>query len=84
LFRVVLVVEARCMDCVGLQFSETKGENTLLIIDHLLMDSQLDFIDVLLAGLRLETQIEYSDEGTEMFVIAIFGKATLKDSRGNE
>ena len=65
-------------------FSETKGENALLIIDHPLTDSRLDFIDVLLADLELETQIEYSDEGTEMFVIAIFRKATSKDGGGDE
>ena len=65
-------------------FSETKGENAPLIIDHPLTDSRLDFVDVLLADLELETQIEYSDEGTEMFVIAIFGKATSKDGGGDE
>ena len=65
-------------------FSETKGGSAPLIIDHPLMDSQLNFIDVLLADLELETQIEDSNEGTEMFVIAIFGKATSKDGGGDE
>jgi len=65
-------------------FSETKGGSAPLIIDHPLMDSQLDFVDILLADLELETQIEDSNEGTEMFVIAIFRKATLKDGGGDE
>ena len=65
-------------------FSETKGGSALLIIDHPLMDSQLDFVDVLLADLELETQIEDSNEGTEMFVIVIFGKVILKDGGGDE
>jgi hypothetical protein len=65
-------------------FSEMKGGSTPLIINHPLMDSRLDFIDFLLADLKLETEIEDSNEGTEMLVIAIFGKATLKDSGGDE
>jgi len=61
-----------------------KGANAPLIIYHPLTDSRLDFIDVLLADLELETEIEDSNEGAEVSVIALFGKAPSKDGRGNE
>ncbi len=48
------------------------------------MDSQLNFVDVLLTDLELQTEIEESNKGAEMFVIAIFGKATFKDGGGNK
>ena len=48
------------------------------------MDSQLDFVDVFLTDLELQTEIENSNEGAEMFVIVIFGKATLKDGGGDK
>jgi hypothetical protein len=82
LFRFVLVVEAGCMDLVS--FSETKGANAPLIIYHPFTDSQLDFVNVLLTDLKLQTEIEDSNKGAEMIVIAIFGKATLKDSGGDK
>jgi hypothetical protein len=63
---------------------ETKGGSTLLIIDHPLTDFQLNFVDVLLTDFELETQIEDSNKGTEMFVIALIGKVILKDSGGDE
>ena len=65
-------------------FSEMKGGSALLIIDHPLTDSQLDFVDVLLTDFELETQIEDSNKGTEMFIIALIGKAILKDGGGDE
>jgi hypothetical protein len=58
--------------------------NAPLIIYHPFMDSQLDFIDVLLTDLELQTEIEDLYKGAKMFVIAIFRKATLKDSGGNK
>ncbi len=48
------------------------------------MDSQLNFVDVLLTDLELQTEVDESNKGAEMFVIAIFGKATFKDSGGNK
>ena len=65
-------------------FSEMKGKNTLLIIYYPLTDSQFDFVDILLADLKLETQIENSDKGAEMFVIVLFGKAMSKHGGSNE
>ena len=65
-------------------FSETKGKNALLIIYYPLTDSQFDFVDILLVDLKLETQIENSDEGAEMFVIVLFGKAMSKHSESDE
>ena len=44
------------------------------------MDSQLDFVDVLLTDLELQTEIEDFNKGAKMCVIVTFGKATLKDS----
>ncbi len=61
-----------------------KGANILLIVYHPFMDSQLDFVDVLLTDLKFQTKIEESNKGAEMFVIAIFGKATFKDGRGDK
>ncbi len=58
--------------------------NALLIIYHPFTDSQLDFVDVFLTDLELQTEIENSNEGAEMFVIVIFGKATLKDGGGDK
>ena len=60
-------------------FLETKGENAPLIIYHPFMDSQLDFVNVLLTDLKLQTEIEDSNKGAEMIIIANFGKATSKD-----
>ena len=37
------------------KMSEMKGGNALLIIYHPLTDSRLDFVDPLLADLKLET-----------------------------
>ena len=65
-------------------FLEMKGVNALLIIYHPLTDSQLNFINVLLADLKLETETEDSNEGAKVSVIALFGKVLSKDSRGNE
>ena len=63
---------------------ETKGANVLLIVYHPFTDSQLNFVDVLLTDLELQTEVDESNKGAEMFVIAIFGKATFKDSGGNK
>ena len=65
-------------------FSETKGANAPLIIYHPFTDSQLDFVDNLLTDLKLQTEIEDSNKGAEMFVIATFGKATSKDGGGDK
>ena len=61
-----------------------KGANTPFIIYHPFADSQLDFVDVLLTNLELEAEIEDSNKGAEMFVVALLGKATPKDNRGDE
>ena len=61
-----------------------KGGDTLLIIDHPFMNSQLDVVDILLTDLELETQIEDSNKGTEMHVIMLFRKAISKNGGGNE
>ena len=66
------------------KISEMKWGNTLLIIYHLLTDSQLNFVDLLVTDLKLETQIKDSDKGAEMFVIVRFGEATLKHSGSNK
>ena len=84
LFRPVLVVDAECIDQISLQFSETKGRNTLLIFHHPSMNSQIDFIDFLHADLELKTEVENPNQGAEMIVIAGFGKAISKHSGGNE
>ena len=60
-------------------FLETKGANAPLIIYHPFTDSQLNFVNVLLTDLELQTEIEDSNKGAEMFIIASFGKATSKD-----
>ena len=65
-------------------FSETKGKNALLIIYYPLTDFRFDFVNILLADLKLETQIENSDKGAEMFVIVLFGKAMLKHGGSDE
>ena len=54
-FRLVLVVEAGCVDQVNLQFFGNERGNTPLIIYHPLANSCLDFVDLLLADLKLET-----------------------------
>ena len=82
-FRLVLVVEAGCVDRVSLRFLTKRG-NAPLIIYHPFTNSQLDFVDVHLTDLKLQTEIENSNEGAEMFVIAIFWKATSKDGGGNK
>jgi len=86
LFGVVLVVEAGCMDRISIRLfgNERGGGDTPLIIDHPFTNSRLDVVDVLLADLELKTQIEYSNEGAEMFVITLFRKAILKNGGGNE
>ena len=86
LFRVILVVEAGCVDCISIQLFRNKrgGGDTLLIIDHPFMNSRLDVVDVLLTDLELKTQIEYSNKGAEMFVITLFRKAILKNGGGNK
>jgi hypothetical protein len=56
-------------------WKKKKGANAPLIIYHPFTDSQLDFVDVLITDLELQTEIKDSNKGTEMFVIAIFGKA---------
>jgi len=61
-----------------------KGGNAPLIIYHPAMNSQLDFIDILLADFKLETQIKDSNKGAEMFVILRFGKAILEHGGGDE
>jgi len=65
-------------------FPAMKGTNVLLIIYHPFMDFQLNFINVLLSDLELQTEIEDSNKGAEMLVIATFGKATSKDSGGDK
>ena len=65
-------------------FPATKGMNAPLIIYHPFMDSQLNFIDVLLSDLELQTEIEDSNKGAEMLVIATFGKVTSKDGEGDK
>ena len=42
---------------------------------------QLNFIDFLLTDLELQTEIEDSNRGAEMFVMAIFWKATSKGDK---
>ena len=74
------VVDAKCVDQVSLQFSETKGRNALLIFYHPSTNSQLDFFDFLHADLELKTEVEDPNQGAEMIVIAGFGKAILKHS----
>ena len=82
-FRLVLVVEAGCVDRVSLQ-SETKGANVPLIIYDPFTNSRLKFDDAFLVDLKLETEVEEFDERAEMLVIAHFGKATSKDGGGDE
>ena len=73
-FGFVLVVEAGCMDQTCLRIFGNRRGNTLLIIYHPFTDSRLDFIDLFLADLELETQIKDSNEGAEMLVVALIGK----------
>ena len=61
-----------------------KGKNAPLIIYYPLTDSRFNFVDILLADLKLKTQIENSDEGAEMFVIVLFGKAMSKHGGSDE
>ena len=63
---------------------EMKGVNTPLIIYYLFMDSQLNIANVLFTNLELQTKIKDSNKGAEMFVIAIIGKVTFKDSGGDK
>jgi hypothetical protein len=65
-------------------FSETKGKNTPLIIYHPVMNSQFNFIDILLTDLKLETQVENSNKGAEMCVIVLFGEAISKHRGGDK
>jgi len=53
-FRLVLVVEAGCVDRVSLRFLTKRG-NAPLIIYHPFTNSRLNFVDILLADLELET-----------------------------
>jgi hypothetical protein len=48
------------------------------------MDSRLNFVDLLLTDLKLETEIEDSYEEAEMFVIALFRKPTSKYGGSDE
>jgi len=84
LFGFVLVVEAGCMNQTHLRFFGNERRNTLLIIYYPFTDSQLDFVDLLLADLKLQTQIKDSNKGAEMLVVALIRKAMLKHSGGNE
>ena len=65
-------------------FRKRKGGNAPLIIYHPATNSQLDFVDILLADFELETEIEDSNKGAEMFVIPRFGKAISKHGGGDE
>jgi hypothetical protein len=80
----VLVVEAGCVGRVSLQFFRNERRECTAHNQPPLTDSRLDFIDVLLTDFELETQIEDSNKGTEMFIIALIGKAISKDSGGDE
>ena len=80
----VLVVQAKCVDWVSLQFLETKRRNTQLIIYHPFTNSQLDFIDFLHADLKLKTEVEDPNQGAEMIIIAVVRKAILKQGGGDE
>jgi hypothetical protein len=83
-FRFVLVVEAGCVDRFSLRFFGTKGGNAPLIVYNPVTNSRLDFVDILLTDLELETQIEDFNEGAEVLVITLFGKATSKHSGGDK
>ena len=48
------------------------------------MDFRLDFVNILLADLELEAEIEDFNEGAEMFIIPLFGKVMSKDGEGDE
>jgi hypothetical protein len=63
---------------LAINFSKTKWENTLLIIYYPFTDSRLNLINILLADLELETEIEDPNEGAKMFIVALLRKATLK------
>ncbi len=65
-------------------FSETKGANALFIIYHPFTDSRLNFVDVLLTDLKLQTEIEDFNKRAKVFVIANLGKATSKDGGGDK
>jgi len=83
-FRFVLVVEAGCVNRTRLRFFGNERRNAPLIIYYPFTDSRLDFVDLLLADLELQTQIKDSNKGAEMLVVALIGKATLKHGGGNE
>ena len=83
-FRPVLVVQAKCVDRVSLRFSETKRRNTQLIIYYPFTNSRLDFVDFLRADLELKTEVEDPNQGAEMIVIAVVGKAISKQGGGDE
>ena len=80
----MLVVRAKCVDWVSLQFSETKRRNAQLIIYHPFTNSQLNFVDFLHADLELKTEVEDSNQGAEMIVIAVVGKVILKQGGGDK
>ena len=84
LFGFVLVVEAGCMDRTCLQIFGNGRGNTPLIIYHPFTDSQLDFINLFLADLKLETQIKDSNKGAEMLIVALIRNAMSKHGRGDE
>jgi hypothetical protein len=61
---------------------KTKRGSIPLIINPL-TNSQLDFIDVLVADLELETIIEDYNKGTEMFMIVLVRKMSKVRMNGN-
>ena len=65
-------------------FFGSERKNAPLIIYYPFTYSRLDFVDLLLADLELQTQIKDSNEGAEMLVVALIGKATLKHGGGDE
>jgi hypothetical protein len=66
-------------------FSQKRKDlNAPFIIYHPFTDSRLDFVDLFLTDLELQTEIEDFNKGAEMLVIAIFGKATSKDGGGDK
>jgi len=83
-FGFVLVVEAGCMNRTRLRFFGNERRNAPLIIYYPFTDSRLDFVDLLLADLKLQTQIKDSNKGAEMLVVVLIRKATLKHSGGDE
>jgi hypothetical protein len=69
---------------LAIKFSKTKGENTPLIIYYPFTDSRLNLVNILLADLELETEIEDPNEGAKMFIVALLRKAMSKSDRGDE